>query len=57
VGPAVSGYELLPRQNERIFRAAGLDDAAVAHQVAAARRAMELALAGDGPALEQTPLS
>jgi len=52
-GPTVPGYELLTRQNERIFRAAGLDEAAVERRVAAAQHAMDLTVAGDWPALEE----
>jgi uncharacterized protein len=52
-GPAVTGYDLLSRQNERVFTAAGMDPESVDRMVAQARHAMDLTVAEDWEALNE----
>jgi len=52
-GPGVTGYDLLGRQNERVFTAAGMDPESVERMVTQARHAMDLTLAEDWEALDE----
>lgn len=51
-GPAVSGYDLLLVQTERILRASDMTEDEVATALAEQRQALDLTVAGDWAALE-----
>ena len=52
-GSTTRGYDLLLKQNERIFRAMGKSEEEIQRQIAQARTAMDLTITEDWDALEQ----